>query len=166
MPNRTGPQGAQGTQGAQGSQGAQGTQGTQGAQSSGNGTSIGIAAASVDTSQTLTSTSYANLATAGPSVTLTTGTSVLVVLAAQVIKTTDYNNMWMSFAVSGASTLAASDARSCTISNVTPNALMSIFTVIPVTGLTAGSNTFTTKYRCDGGTIWSVSNRRLVVIPL
>ena len=102
----------------------------------------------VTASETSTSTSYTNLATAGPAVTITTGTQALVYITAQSFSTSAYAAM--SVAVSGASTAAASDAY-WNLSNVVGNNL-AMTRVALITGLTAGANTFTAKYRVSAGT--------------
>jgi hypothetical protein len=68
----------------------------------------------------------------------------------------------MAFAVSGASTVAASDAQA--FSNEGDKATQASATYV-VTGLTGGSNTFTAKYRVSGNTGTFV-NRSITVIPL
>jgi len=69
---------------------------------------------------------------------------------------------YMSYAVSGATTVAAIDGRALQVqgSNFTRASATSV-----ITGLTPGSNTFTAKYRITGGTgTWR--DRDIVVIPL
>lgn len=116
--------------------------------------------AEVLTSQTTTSTSYTDLATAGPAVTLTTGTKALVIVQSNQSSTA--GSALMAFAVSGASTIAASDDYHA--QNASTNAL-SACALISLTGLTAGSNTFTAKYRVSAGT-GTYKNRRIAVIPI
>jgi predicted secreted protein len=62
----------------------------------------------VATSQTTTSTSYTGLATS-QTVTVTTGTKALVLLHARINNSNSGNSSRMSFAVSGATTMAADD---------------------------------------------------------
>jgi hypothetical protein len=75
----------------------------------------------------------------------------------------------MGFAVSGATTLAASDAQSLVAGILggggAPRPDMQGSATYLVTGLTAGSNTFTAKYRVDGST-GTFANRNIIVIPL
>lgn len=115
----------------------------------------------VATSQTTTSGTFTDLATAGPAVTVTTGTMALVALRCQMSNSGASASV-MGFAVSGATTVAASleDA----ISNVGTNEVR-IGASFLVTGLTAGSNTFTAKYMVGGGTS-TFSGRDIIVIPL
>ncbi len=75
----------------------------------------------------------------------------------------------MSFTVSGASTVAAADAKSLRLNddaNTTHQASGSYL----VTGLTAGSNTFTAVYKANndqggGNNTCTFSNRNIVVVP-
>lgn len=116
--------------------------------------------------------SYIDLATVGPSVTITTGTSCCISFSCNVAETAnDTTQAWMSFAVSGATTLAANDTNSITV-NTAAVALpltqgASISRTMKITGLTAGSNTFTAKYKatCAGSGVIQFSNRDLVVFP-
>jgi hypothetical protein len=118
--------------------------------------------ASVATSETSTSTAYTDLATGGPAVTLTTGTVALVTISATQYNNTNGNSTSTSFGVSGATTLAASDTYS--ISQGT-NGGFSIARTVRISGLTAGSNTFTMKYKVSATTgTWF--NRDITVVGL
>ena len=124
------------------------------------------ATATVATSQTTSSATYTDLATVGPSVTLITGTKALVVVSANVSNSSLNTNNFVSFAVSSATTLAASDTRGMQIPitvSASLNPRLSIVTLL--TGLTAGSNVFTAKYRCSGGTA-TFLDRDISVIDL
>lgn len=124
------------------------------------------AAAAVVTNQSTTSTTYADLATAGPGVTITTGTKALVFISATMFNNTGAGNTgYMTVAVSGASTVAASDTNSTNGASPGTQFGVPIGRSIIFTGLTAGSNTFTAKYRVDGST-WFYFNRQITVFPL
>jgi hypothetical protein len=123
--------------------------------------------ARVDTSQTSTSTSYTDLATSGPTATATTGTQALVIVGARIQMAALNQTVFMSFAVSGATTVAANDIYAIQAMSpggeFEPGKQMSYASVI--TGLTAGSNTFTAKYKVSGSTgTWL--NRQIIVVPL
>jgi len=112
-----------------------------------------FATATVATSQTTASTSYADLSTVGPAVTVTTGTKALVTVSSFITNTSSGPLNYASFAVSSATTRAASDAEAVilqTTGGSSPQMRASATTL--VTGLTAGSNTFTMKYRVEFGT--------------
>jgi hypothetical protein len=65
----------------------------------------------ITTSETTTSTSYTDLATVGPTVTVTTGQLALVIWGAQLTNNTNNTSARVSVDVSGASTIAADDVR-------------------------------------------------------
>jgi len=125
------------------------------------------AASQVGTSEGTTSTTYTDLATVGPSVTMTTGTSVLVIFTAGAAKPGgSANTSLVSVAVSGATTVAATDGNSGSASPPAAGFVFAIPGMVVLTGLTAGSNTFTLKYRLDGGTTVNFFNRRISVFRL
>lgn len=120
-------------------------------------------AAVIATSQSTTSTTYTDLATVGPAVTVTTGTQALVWPAARMSNASTNTN-WASVAVSGASSVSASDAWAASTqgTNVTVDCRGHLFT-----GLTSGSNIFTMKYKSGSGTnAATFVDRELIVIPL
>ena len=125
------------------------------------------ATATVSSEQSTTSTSFTDLATAGPAVTLTTGTKALVIVSARIRLQGGYgDNAYMGYAVSGASTVAAAQATS--LSNSIDNS--SYYSKVrasaaTITTLTAGSNTFTAKYSTDGNTGY-YTDRQIIVIDL
>jgi hypothetical protein len=112
-------------------------------------------------SGTLTSTSFTSTLSgspgANPSVTLVTGTSALIILSANIVNTGGYSVV--SVAVSGATTLAASDQYALASALTTEQ---SQTTTLVLTGLTAGTNTFTISYRVTAAT-GTIQRRSLVV---
>lgn len=127
----------------------------------------GASTASVATSQTTTSTSYTDLTTAGPSVTVTIGSSglALVTLSADMYNGTSGAYAFTSFVVSGGNTVAASDANGISVGGSTANPEILIGRTVLLTGLTAGSTTFKLQYRVSGGT-GTFINRNIAVVPL
>jgi hypothetical protein len=121
--------------------------------------------AAVTTSETTTGTGYGDLTTPGPAVTVTTGTKAIVMVASLVQNSTAGQNSYASYAVTGASAISATDDRAVLITAAATNQTLRASAVYMETGLTAGSNTFTMKYRVTGGT-GSFQNRRITVIPL
>jgi len=117
------------------------------------GATLRTGAAELLTSQTTTSSTFTDLATVGPAVTVTTGTKALVIVTAIIGNDTSGQRAYMGFAVSGASSISAADKWSIALTS-TGSYAPEIQTsgVFLVTGLTAGSNTFTAKYRRSGGT--------------
>ena len=120
------------------------------------------ASATVATSETTTSTSYTALTTAGPEVTLTTGTKALVIVSAASNNSGASGRQFSSYKVSGATTIASSDA----VAQVPMGAVnMRNSSASRLTSLTAGSNTFTMEYKVSGGT-GTFLNREIIVIDL
>ena len=120
--------------------------------------------AEVLASESTTSTSYTDLATTGPSVTVTTGDSAIVMISARVQNNTTGQSAYAAVDISGASTVAANDNRAVGLSAAAVSQLMIASHVSTVT-LVPGANTFTAKFRATGGTA-TFANRRLVVFPL
>ena len=116
--------------------------------------------ATVATSETTTSATYTDLATAGPSVTVTTGTAALVYITAEISNTSQVNNH-VGYAVSGATTTAASDERNLRVSGAA--ATVQKMTAVYLASLTAGSNTFKLEYKTDGGTA-TFLRRSIIVV--
>jgi hypothetical protein len=129
---------------------------------------IAGAYATVATQESTTSSSFTDLTTSGPTVTVTTGTRALVIVGASQRSTVSGAQSQMSFAVSGATTRAVQTnewtnmgAGSTTVGvNATNEA------AILVTGLTAGSNVFTAKYAAPTGDSVSFQFRKITVIDL
>ena len=93
---------------------------------------------------------------------MTTKTTALVLLSATVVNSgSDYQSM--GFDISGATTRAATLAAAASLiaagNSQTANA------AVWVTGLTAGANTFTAKYRVAGASTGTWANRSMTVIP-
>lgn len=122
--------------------------------------SANIVVASVNTS----STTYANLSNSpGPEVTVETGNSAIVILGAfmeHLSLTSAYNRM--SFDVSGATTISASDRYS--LASQSEFSMVASYSTM-LTDLSPGMNTFTAKYRVTSAT-GNFANRRMIVIPL
>jgi hypothetical protein len=118
--------------------------------------------ASSDTTGTTTSTSYVTTLTGDGtaiSATLVTGTTVMI----SITHTGNVNTntqTFVGFAVSGASTIAASDYNG--VMHGLNGINITTGTTYVFTGLTAGTNTFTMSYKTQAGTQTSI-RRRLVV---
>jgi hypothetical protein len=125
------------------------------------------ATAKVATSQTTTSDSFTDLATAGPAVTLTTGTKVLVIVSCFANNDTSNRYAWMDFAISGATTRNASDTTALGLeqSGASSNQNLGASRANLVT-VTAGSNTFTAKYARNGAGTATFKERSIIVIDL
>jgi hypothetical protein len=119
--------------------------------------------ATVATSQTTASTTYTDLGTVGPTVSLETGTTALVTISSLCAAGSAGNAAFMSFAISGATTVAANDAQA--MSNPTTSGWAFGITFL-VTGLTPGTNVFTAKYRIPAGAAATWVNRNITVTPV
>lgn len=122
------------------------------------------AVAIVTTSESTTSTGFTDLTTPGPAVTVTVGASgkVKVTLSCQFDPSSSY--MRMAVALSGANTVAAPAGNAILIA--TPgSAYIRVSKVAILTGLAAGSTTFTVKYNTGSGT-GTFELREIIVEPV
>ncbi|GAA1431921.1 hypothetical protein GCM10009601_51950 [Streptomyces thermospinosisporus] len=120
------------------------------------------ATASVLVSETTTSTSYDDLATHGPEVSVETGAFALVIVHCSA-ENSGAGSARMSYEISGATSDSPADNRGVGVFgvagvNVTASA------VALHRALTPGTNTFTAKYRVSSGT-GTFNSRRILVMP-
>lgn len=115
----------------------------------------------VEGGQSTTSTSYTDLTTVGPTVTLTTGTQAFVAISAQLNNDTADATSYVAFNVTGATTSGASDANAIqlTVDSANQDVRTSVYNLI---ALTPGENTFTMVYRVSSGT--GVFRRRRIQV--
>jgi len=121
------------------------------------------ASAVVTTAQSISSSTYGDLTTVGPSVTLTTGTKALVIIGANI---TPASGWWadMSYAVSGATTVAVNNQWRVRVFDGSGDQQSFASTQV---SLNAGSNTFTAKYAdTSNGNGATFANRYIIVIDL
>ena len=133
------------------------------------GTPSRITSSTIATSQTTTSATYANLASTGPSVTLVVPQSgeVKVDFSARANHSAAGQNLYVSFALSGANTMAASDTTAAQIRQMATspgNLVGTLSRSIHLTGLTPGTTTFTLTYRTTAATA-IFADRHLIVTP-
>lgn len=124
----------------------------------------GVQAATVATAQSTTSTTPADLATSGPSVTVTIGANglaLVLVSANHTNITNEASNLY--YVVSGANTIAATAISESRVASAQTYELTG-FALL--TGLTVGSTTFKVQYAVSGGGNATYSDRRIVVLPL
>jgi len=122
----------------------------------------------ITANESTTSNTYTALTTA-QSVTVTTGTKALVILTSRIFANADRRPAYLSFAISGATTLAASDANSVYASTGTaasPADGYRVSSITYLTGLTAGSNTFTVQAHSTDGVTSNFSNRQIIVADM
>jgi hypothetical protein len=127
-------------------------------------------AGSVATSESLSSngsSAYGALATPGPSATVTVPASgrVLVGVTSAMTGNAAATSCLMSYAITGANTAAALDANAVILAG---SAVQRASATSVLSGLTAGSTTFTAQYRTQGtGNLnCTYANRAMMVIPL
>lgn len=122
--------------------------------------------ATVNTGETTSSTTYTDLATPGPTVSVTIGSTgkALVAIYASLANTTN-NYALAGYAVSGGATVAAADLAA--LQHGSSIAIRAGATLLH-TGLTAQqSHTFTMKYRKDAGAgVSDFTGRRIMVSAL
>lgn len=124
-----------------------------------------ISSAVVNTSETTTSTSYTDLTTSGPAVTVTTGTQALVFIASFTNNNTAGASTFAGVAVSGATSISAGDTWAFIYDGHAASNSVRGCVVRHFDNLTAGSNTFTMKYKVSSGTgTWN--NREICVLAL
>lgn len=129
---------------------------------------LGAQTAAVATNQTTASSTFTDLTTTGPAVTVTIGKNglALVTVSADVSNNTLNCYGVMGFDVSGANTVAAADTKSLYLKvGVANQTARGSYTAL-LTGLTAGSTTFTAKYRQSNGGTAAFTYREISVIPL
>ena len=126
------------------------------------------ATATVATQETTTSAAFTDLTTVGPAVTVTTGTKALVIVSSLAGASLVNRSASHAYAVSGATTVAATDTTAHQSHNNvgTPQNQDQDSFVSLLTGLTAGSNTFTSKYSVSGAGTGQFSNRKITVIDM
>ena len=177
-----GLQGHMGSQGSQGLNGAQGAQGNQGnAGNIGSQGSVNMSGSSADAGVPLQAgwngsgdgsyynATYVSLGSNTPSVTITTGTSAIIIISSDFLCGSSGEQGYISFSVTNKNnvvTTAADDSISATgnIGANTGNSI-SIQNAIYITNLTPGSNTFTMKYKVTSSSTCWFYNRKIIVIP-
>ena len=107
----------------------------------------------VTTSEACSSIVYADLATVGPTVAIRTGTAALVTISATINTVAANRGGTMSFVVSGASAIAATNDNGIFAYSSGTDVFVAVSRSYLLTGLTAGVNTFTSKYLEQGGTV-------------
>lgn len=113
--------------------------------------------------ETTASATPADLATVGPSVTVTTGTTCMMFIQCLIQNNTIGGIGAVSVDISGATTSPAGTTY-LAFQSGTVNQQITCGTAVLVVGLTAGSNTFTMKYSVSAGT--GTFNRRwLAMMP-
>lgn len=131
------------------------------------GSTITAATASVGSAESTSSTTFTNLATSGPAVTVTVGPSgiLLVGLDVRIDDNTIAGWAAMGFELSGGNTSAANDGDAIEVLANRASSPLHFGATYMRTGLSAASTTITAKYRVrDGATVGTFDERRLWVM--
>jgi hypothetical protein len=120
---------------------------------------------SIVTSESTTSTSYTNLTSWGPTVTMTTSTYALVWINAHLATNTAGAVAFASYEVTGASSTSASDVWSCRMQASGTNDDQRAGIAHYQNAITAGSNSFRMMYRTNTGTA-SFASRHILVMGM
>jgi len=107
-----------------------------------------------------------NLTTVGPSVTVSTGATTLVLLTAFVANTTAGQGGYVAYAISGATTIAATVDRSLRIMSGAAGERARMTAANWQTGLAVGSNTFKAQYSVVASGTADFDEREIAVLPL
>jgi hypothetical protein len=119
----------------------------------------------VATSQGTATTTYTDLATTGPAVTVTCGVKAMVIIGGGVSNTTAGSGGRIAVDVTGAHTSAASDTNSFLAESGNASDTFKGTWVTIYSPITAGSSTFTAKYRCVGAATANFNDRLVAVVP-
>lgn len=118
------------------------------------------------TTGTTTSSSYTPTLTSGgtnPSVTLATGTTALVLVSVTGSVNPAPTTIACGVAVSGATTLAVAGNSNAVYVGISGGYIGTMTFAKVITGLTAGTNTFTLQYQSGAGNTASFSDRSITV---
>jgi hypothetical protein len=118
----------------------------------------------VSTSESTSSGSYTNLTTS-QAITLTTGTKVMVIVSSSLTRSNQGGTTSMSYEISGATTSAASDSYRVFYKDDASLDTAFQMSYVSFRTVTAGSNTFTAKFKSSGNAS-TFANRTIAVIDL
>lgn len=115
----------------------------------------------VSTGESTTSSTYVDLATVGPTVTVTSAGTMALVLFQSSFQNGSTGESITTVGVTGATTIAAADAEAIAFSGGSTG--IAQFCGFFLATITPGTNAYTMKYRTTGGTTGTFSNRKLMV---
>jgi hypothetical protein len=118
----------------------------------------------VSTSESTSTTTYTDLATVGPAVSVNCGPKAIVMVTARVSNNTVNSASYASYTISGATSRAATDAEGLEDDGRAASNTIRMTAASLATGLTTGVNIFTMKYRAGSNTS-TFSDRQIIVIP-
>lgn len=120
----------------------------------------------IATAESTNSSTYTDLATPGPYVTVTTGTIAVVMFACGSAGSVNDMASCVSVIVSGSSSIAANDAWAIQTDGITAGNYVRYGMTHFFTGLTPGPNTFSLQYRVSSTNSATFRQRAISVIPL
>lgn len=120
----------------------------------------------VNTTQGTTSTSYTDLETGGPTLTVNTGSRCFVITSCGKESSVANGKAAMSWEISGATTRPADDQVANSISGCGLLGPIRSANFDLLTTLNPGENTFTCKYKSDSTGTATFRHRMIAVIPL
>lgn len=121
--------------------------------------------AAIETSENTTSTSFTDLATAGPSISIVTGTSCWITVTAAMSNSSAGGLCRAAVEVSGASASSPQNGLSLIFESSAANDTMRADATTLYTALTAGTNVFKVQYNVSTGT-GTFSSRRIAAIQI
>lgn len=121
--------------------------------------------ATITAAEGTSSTSYTNLETVGPAVTVTTGPRVLIIISAAISSSVVNTQNFMGYEISGTTSQAATDTLSLSTDGIAADKTNRRCTILMEETLNPGVNTFTCKYKVTAGT-GTFQNRFIGVWPL
>ncbi len=120
--------------------------------------------ASVSASDQCTSTSYVDLESLGPSVTVVTGSRALIMISAGISNSVNESTSFMAYAISGATTQTPSDNWSLRTDGISADKVNRRFQIFMEDDIRPGENTFTAKYK-TGANPATFQDRFIAVWP-
>jgi hypothetical protein len=117
------------------------------------------------TSQGTATTTYIDLATVGPTITVTAGIKAIVIIGCAISNSTAGSGGRTSVDLTGANTQAAADTNSFLIESGNASDAFKGSWVTIFSPLTPGSTQFRLKYRCVGAATANFSDRLIAVVP-
>jgi hypothetical protein len=120
--------------------------------------------ASVQASEATVATSFGDLTTFGPQVTVTTGTTCMVIISTVLSQNTATAYALAAYDVTGATTTAAASSQGLNFRAAVANQQFRGTYIDFLTNLTPGENTFTMRYQALSGTALFAA-RYIMAIP-
>lgn len=116
------------------------------------------------TSESTATTTYTDLATAGPTASVNCGSKCLVFITARTENSLSNSASYVGYEISGATSRAATDNEAIEDDGRTAANSVRWSVASLATGLTPGVNNFTLKYRAGSGTA-TFASRQVIVFP-